>query len=343
MLIDEFDYNLPSERIAKKPARPRDSAKLMHVKGQSITDNYIYQLPQILKKDDVLVFNNTRVLPARIFGKVNKKKIEILIHSRIEENIWEVLAKPTKILSNNDIIIFSTTSYAKVIGRTKYNFPILEFFTDKNSFKDFLDSNGQVPIPPYLNRKFDNEDIIDYQTVFASEDGSVAAPTAGLHFTKKMIQKIKEMGVSIEFITLHIGIGTFKSINEKDIRKHKMHDEYFNINKDVAKRVNDAKLSGRRIIAVGTTALRALEASSYDKGIVLPSSKFTNLFIIPGHKFNVVDLLLTNFHLPRSSLMVLIAAFAGIKTIKKSYQHAINNNYRFYSYGDACLIEKNNE
>jgi len=340
MIVDQFDYNLPPERIAKRPARPRDSSKLMHISEHSIKDKYFYQLPEMLKKNDVLVFNNTRVLPARIFGEVSKRKIELLIHRQEEDYIWQVLARPSKILRDNDIVNFPDSSYAQVIGRTKHNFPILKFFTGNKSFKHFLDLNGQVPIPPYLNRKYDNEDIVDYQTVFASEDGSVAAPTAGLHFIERIIQKIKDMGIIIEFVTLHIGIGTFKNITEKDIINHKMHEEYISITEDVAKRLNNAKSNGSRIVAVGTTALRTLESSSLDGGVILPSSKFTDLFVMPGYKFKIVDLLLTNFHLPRSSLMVLISAFAGIEIIKKSYQYAIDNNYRFYSYGDACLIER---
>ena len=340
MIVDQFDYNLPPGRIAKRPARPRDSSKLMHISEHLIKDKYFYQLPEMLKKNDVLVFNNTRVLPARIFGEVSKRKIELLIHRQEEDYIWQVLARPSKILRDNDIINFPDSSYAHVIGRTKHNFPILKFFTGNKSFKNFLDLNGQVPIPPYLNRKCDNEDVVDYQTVFASEDGSVAAPTAGLHFTERIIQKIRDMGIIIEFVTLHIGIGTFKNITEKDISNHKMHEEYISITEDVAKRLNNAKSNGSRIVAVGTTALRTLESSSLDGGVILPSSKFTDLFVMPGYKFKIVDLLLTNFHLPRSSLMVLISAFAGIEIIKKSYQYAIDNNYRFYSYGDACLIER---
>ena len=340
MIVDIFDYNLPPRLVAKRPVRPRDSAKLMYIGKGTAKDYRFYQLPEIINKDDILVFNNTRVIPARIYGFRAKKKIELLLHHKNAENIWLALAKPTKVLKIGDIITFEDSSYAKVRGKSKNNSIILEFFIPYSDFQLFLSLNGKIPIPPYLKRNSDERDIKDYQTIFASTDGSVAAPTAGLHFTTELINKLKYMGVNIEFITLHIGIGTFQNIKEKNITNHLMHEEYVCISQDVANRLSNAKASGKRIIAVGTTTLRALESASQKDGRVSSVSKYTNLFIMPGYKFNIVDLLITNFHLPKSTLMILISAFAGLDKIKKSYQYAIDNNYRFYSYGDACLIER---
>ncbi len=342
--IKDYDYKLPAELIAQIPVKDRDKSKLMVLyRNMEIwEDSFFFKLPKYLKKGDLLIVNNSKVIPSRLYGKKETGgKVEILILDN-KGNIRTCLLKSSKRPKPGSIITFENGLLGRVEelldnGKVKMKF---EYDGD---FNKYLEQKGYLPLPPYIKRDKDHPfykiDKERYQTIFAKEEGSVAAPTAGLHFSPRLIQMLSDVGARIAHVTLHVSYGTFKPVRVKDIRSHNIGEEYFHIPKETAYLINEAKRSGRRVIAVGTTVVRTIETVAKEKGIVVETEGFTNLLITPGFRFKVVDALITNFHLPKSSLLFLVAAFAGLDFIKKAYKHAINKRYRFYSYGDAMFIQ----
>lgn len=344
MELKDFSYHLPEELIAQHPCQQRDRSRLMLLQRDEgkIDDSIFYRLPDMLQNGDVLVVNNSRVIPARLFGKKSTgASLEILLLVKKEvsdiSQVWEALLRPAKRLKENDIIVLNADCEAKVLARISEKKWLLQF-TCNGSFDDYLKNHGRAPLPPYIKRKNNNgligQDLERYQTIYARTPGSIAAPTAGLHFTTEVIQLLQAKGIQIAPITLHVGYGTFLPIEVSKVEDHVMEAEYYEIDAPTAGIINNA----RRVIAVGTTSTRTLESIADEKGIIEAQSGFTNIFIYPGHKFRRVGGLLTNFHLPQSSLFLLACAFAGTDLIKKAYAHAVNNGYLFYSYGDCMLI-----
>jgi len=340
MRVDAFDFDLPKDRVATRPAEPRESAKMLHVSAGNLKDREIADLPSLVRPGDVLVFNDTRVIPARLYGQRGTVPIEVLLHRRDESGAWHALARPAKRLKTEDLVEFADGFAARVEGRTSDGSVILRFTCDDETFQVKLATYGHMPLPPYIERDDDQKDQSDYQTVYAQRDGSVAAPTAGLHFTPSLMAQLKAAGAELAFLTLHVGLGTFQPVKCEDTEDHVMHREWVEIQNDVAQRLSLAKREGRRIIAVGTTSLRTLESAANEAGEIPPFAGETDLFIVPGYRFKAVDVLLTNFHLPRSTLFMLVSAFAGLDTMKQAYAHAVAQAYRFYSYGDACFLER---
>jgi len=338
MLVEKFNFFLPEELIATEPAIPRDNARMLFITNSELQNKTIKDLPELLQPDDVLVFNNTKVIPALLKGKRGDATVEANLHKKISNDTWKAFAKPAKKLRVGDNFTISEKFYATVKGKGENGEVTLKFNVSGSEFDAALVKHGLPPLPPYIAKKRtpNQRDNITYQTIFAREPGAVAAPTAGLHFTDELLTRIKEKGVKFAYITLHVGAGTFLPVKVEDTKDHKMHSEYFTISSNAAETINSAK----RIIAVGTTSLRALESACDENGKVQPYSGETDIFITPGYKFKTADLLLTNFHLPRSTLFMLVSAFVGEKTMHEAYSHAIENKYRFYSYGDACLLEK---
>ncbi len=349
--LKTYNFNLPKQLIAQKPAQPPDTCRLLILdkKEQEIIDDNFLNLTNYLQKDDVLVFNNSKVIPARLIGKKQTGgKVEILLLRQIKPNIWDCLVGNLPIKKQFGAQIFFTPTGNKgfhafagtIISRVKETAQI-KFNLSGQKLMNQIFELGQMPTPPYIKRiAKENE----YQNFFANEKkmGSVAAPTAGLHFTKRMFKKLKNKGVQIEFITLHVGLGTFAPIKDQDITKHKMHEEYFELDKQTAQHLNQAKKQNRRIIAVGTTTVRVLETCKHFSSQIsaLRSKKgFTKIYIYPSYKFKFIDAMITNFHLPKSSLILLVSAFAGTQFIKKAYQHAIKKKNYFYSFGDVMLIK----
>ncbi len=342
MRVDIFNFDLPADRIANEPASPRDSARLLHITQTGLEDKIIRDLPSLLKKGDVLVFNDTKVIPARIYGKRGEASIEATLLKQIDLSTWKCLIKNARRLKIGDNVVFGGDFSAQVLAKDADGPVTLQFNKSGPDLFAALHVHGIMPLPPYIKRGKSGEetDKANYQTVYAKHEGAVAAPTAGLHFTKELMQQIKQKGVQEEFLTLHVGGGTFLPVKVADTKDHKMHAEYGIITKQVADRLNQAKREGRRIIAVGTTAMRLLESATDEQGVIHPFSEETSIFITPGYRFRFVDVLFTNFHLPQSTLFMLVCAFAGTDVMKKAYQHAIDAYYRFFSYGDACFIEK---
>ena len=354
MRVELFDFHLPTKQIAQTPAEPRDSARLLHV-GETNRDLRIRNLPNILGPGDVLVVNNTKVLPCQLIGqryKTSKSdqsstpaRVKVTLHKQVYENTWHAFARPARKLRPGDIINFAPDYQATVSEKLLGGEVVLQFdYTEKNMLKG-LEENGFMPLPPYIKRNAENRIThrTSYQTVFASQPGAAAAPTAGLHFTPTLIKKLSENGVEIVQVTLHVGAGTFVPIKVEDTRDHLMYTEWADLSQSTSDAVNRAHSMGKRVIAVGSTSLRLLESASGKDGKVEPFCGDTNLFIVPGYQFKVVDLLLTNFHLPRSTLFMLVSAFAGLGRMQAAYAHAIKTGYRFFSYGDACLLEPNHE
>ena len=340
MKVEEFDYHLPPELIAQYPAEPRDSSRMMVLdrKTKSIEHRIFREIVDILDDSFVLVLNDTRVIPARLFGKKETgAEVEIFLSKKLEEDLWECLSRPAKRLKAGTTVHLG----GGLIGRVEEVLPegkrIIRFFPP-GALKERLPKVGQVPLPPYIKRPPTDKDLFRYQTVFARKNGSVAAPTAGLHFTERVLNALKEKGVEILYVTLHVGLGTFKPVKVDEVEKHRMESEFFEIPKDVAEAINRAKREGKRILACGTTVVRTLESAADEQGLVKASSGWTDLFIYPGYRFKVVDALLTNFHLPRSTLIMLVCAFAGKDFVLEAYRIAVEKRYRFYSYGDCMLI-----
>lgn len=344
MRVDIFDYDLPVEKIATSPARPRDASRLLDLTGGKLADKTILDLPGIFQPNDLLVINDTRVIPSRLKGLRDSVKIEITLHKQIENGIWAAFARPAKRLKQGDKIVFNSTFKATVQSRNAGEV-ILDFQSDDQTILDELHKIGRMPLPPYIKRSELSKselDQQDYQSVFAKRLGAVAAPTASLHFTPALLNEIKLQGVKQVNITLHVGAGTFLPVTASDSGDHKMHSEWAELTNDAISLIKETKKSGGRIIALGTTVLRVLESAALN-GELRAFSGETDLFITPGFTFRVVDLLLTNFHQPRSTLIMLVAAFAGTNRILEAYEYAKNNGYRFLSYGDACLIENMNK
>lgn len=349
MELKDFNYFLPTKLIAQTPIKPRDHSRLFvyNRETKKIKHDYFYNLPLYLKSGDVLVLNNTKVFPARLLGhKDTGGKIEIFLLKKINKNSWQVLVG-NKRKKLNKKIYFSKKFFGTLIKNNQDGTWVIKFNLSGNNFWQQINKYGHTPLPPYIKK---DAKLKDYQTIFANKIGSVAAPTAGLHFTKTLINKLKKQGLQIEYITLHVGLGTFAPVKTKNITKHKLHSEWVEIGKRTANRLNAAKKSGKKIIAVGTTSIRALEALTQkqkNKYIIKPAKKWVNIFIYPGYKFKFVDMIITNFHLPKSSLLMLIAAFlateknkySGITQLQKIYKLAIQKKYRFYSFGDGMLIK----
>ena len=344
MELKDFSYFLPDELIAQHPCQKRDGSRLLFLdkKKEKTADSFFFQLPDFLQSGDVLVINDSKVIPARLFGKKPTGGVlEILLLTRKiiekESQTWEVLIRPAKRLHEKDIIDLGNNSEAKVLTRISDKKWLLEFFAT-DGFDTYLKRFGRAPLPPYIKRKKTTQpDITDrerYQTVYAKNPGSIAAPTAGLHFSADVLQILQAKGIQIAPITLHVGYGTFLPIVVSEVEKHVMESEYYEISAESSQIINN----GRRIIAVGTTSTRTLESVADNDGYIRAKSGITNCFIYPGYKFKRVNGLLTNFHLPQSSLFLLVCAFAGTDLIKKAYQHAVENRYLFYSYGDCMLI-----
>jgi len=355
MRVDIFDFDLDKDLIAKEPAKPRDHSRLLDLSdGQNIVDRHFYDLPDILQKGDVLVFNDTKVIPARLYGAKGDALLEVTLY-HIEDGLsWHSFIKNAKRLKEGDVITFYTadiscdesTFKAEVLQKNGQDGVLIKFLCEADDLGALLQKYGSMPLPPYIKRDRPQKglwspynDKEDYQTVYAKTEGAVAAPTAGLHFTDNILKKLDEKGVERVFLTLHVGAGTFLPVKTDDTKDHKMHAEFGMISQESAERINLAKAQGRRIIAVGTTSLRLLESASDDKGVLHPFCGETDIFITPGYKFKIIDMIITNFHLPKSTLFMLICAIAGTDTMKNAYAHAIKEKYRFYSYGDSSILK----
>lgn len=350
MRVDLFDFDLPEEAIALRPARPRDSAKMLCVhpsKDKPISDHHVLDLPNFLRAGDALVFNDTKVIPAQLSGIRRRggpkgdleAKIELTLHLRSRPHQWKAFARPAKKLQTGDILHFGDLS-AVVMEKGDAGEVTLNFDCKAAALDEAIALVGHVPLPPYISAKRgeDERDLEDYQTIYAKNPGAVAAPTAGLHTTQRLLEAVKARGASLHHLTLHVGAGTFLPVKADDTDAHKMHAEFGIVHAKTAKALNDVRAHGGRIIAVGTTSLRLLESAVDEDGIILPFAGETDIFITPGYKFRAVDMLMTNFHLPRSTLFMLVSAFSGIDVMKSAYEHAIQSGYRFYSYGDASLL-----
>lgn len=345
----DYYYHLPEELIAQSPAEKRDLSRLMCVdrKTGELTHRIFHDIKDLLKAGDVLVVNNSKVIPARILGEKKKKegsisdgaKVEVLLLRARDTDVWECIVHPGKRLKEGAEMIFSGILEATVTGVLENGNRTVSFKYDKEKYDSIfavLDKVGSMPTPPYITKKL--EDKNRYQTVYADKNGSAAAPTAGLHFTKELLAQIEEMGVKVVPVMLHVGLGTFRPVKVDNIKEHKMHSEYFEISKESADIINEAKKNGGRIISVGTTSTRVLESASDDDGVLHPMSRDTDIFIYPGYKFKVIDGLITNFHLPESTLLMLVSAFSSRDIMLSAYDTAVKEKYRFFSFGDAMFI-----
>ena len=351
MDVARFDFDLPEELIALRPAAPRDSARLLVVRGDgSLEHRHIRDLPDLLNAGDALVVNDTKVIPARLNGRREPRagqdgegpKIEILLHRRVGAHNFSAFAKPARKLAVGDFLSLGDTLVAQVSARGDRGELELAFGLEGTALDAAIAREGEMPLPPYIagKRRTDARDRSDYQTYFADREGSVAAPTAGLHFTEELLATLERRGIAREHVTLHVGAGTFLPVTADDTSGHQMHAEWGTIAAATAHRLNAERQKGGRIVAVGSTSLRLIESAADDAGVIRPFSAETSIFITPGYRFRAVDLMLTNFHLPRSTLFMLVAAFSGLDTMKRAYAHAIVAGYRFYSYGDACLLHR---
>ncbi|HTQ70161.1 MAG TPA: tRNA preQ1(34) S-adenosylmethionine ribosyltransferase-isomerase QueA [Acidocella sp.] len=340
MQLSEFGYELPPERIATAPARPRDCARLLHVAAQGLHDHIVRDLPALLRPDDFLVVNDTKVIPARLTAMRGAAKIGITLDRRLDDGAWRVLLRNAKRVKQGDTLVIDPEFSAEVAEMLEGGAAILRFAAD--DFYAALARSGALALPPYIARPdgITDQDKSDYQTLFAAHEGAVAAPTAGLHFTPELLAGLQARGIEMAKVTLHVGAGTFLPVRVERIEEHKMHAERGFITPETAARINAAKAAGRRVIPIGTTALRLLESAATSEGVLKPFDSETDIFIYPGYRFKIADALFTNFHLPHSTLLMLVSAFAGTERIKAAYAHAIAAGYRFYSYGDACLLEK---
>lgn len=339
MNILDFDYELPEERIAQLPVEPRDSSRLMvlHPKDHTIEHHHFHQLGEFLEKGDVLIFNDTRVIPARLIGARENTggKVEIFLLRQMDKHQWEALVKPGKKVRVGSIIRFSEELACEIIDHTDFGGRIVRFIYD-GVFEEILDRLGSMPLPPYIHEKLEDQER--YQTIYSRVKGSAAAPTAGLHFTERLMERLRSKGIQFGFITLHVGLGTFRPVHVETIEDHVMHREFYSVPAETAKLIQRARNDGRRVVAVGTTSIRTLEASAMRTGNVEAGSGWTDIFIYPGYQFNVVDAVITNFHLPKSTLIMLISAFAGREFTLAAYRTAVEEQYRFFSFGDAMLI-----
>jgi len=339
MRVDLFDFDLPSDRIALRPAKPRDSARLLVVDGDQIADRIVTDLPGLLRPDDVLVFNDTRVIPAQLEGRRGEASIGATLHKREGPREWWAFIRNAKRLRVGDTVEFGGGVNASAVEKGDDGAVLLHFH-GVEPVEVLLERAGRMPLPPYIasRRPADEADRSDYQTMFAREEGAVAAPTAALHFTPELIAALDERGVAREMLTLHVGAGTFLPVKVDDTAEHKMHAEWGRIDAPTADRLNAARAAGGRLISVGTTSLRLLESASDKDGQIQPFEGDTAIFITPGYRFRAIDGLITNFHLPKSTLFMLVSALMGLDVMKAAYAHAIDSGYRFYSYGDGSLL-----
>ncbi len=358
MRVDDFDFDLPGENIALRPLARREAAKLLHVSplaSPPLSDHLIAGLPDLLHPGDALVFNDTRVVPARLSGKRigrgdTNPNIEVTLHQKSSDSCWQAFAKPGRKLRVGDVlqlggkseVCYGDSLNATISAKGEGGEITLEFEMSGAFLDEAIATHGVMPLPPYIasQRAPDARDEHDYQTIFATHKGAVAAPTAGLHFTDDLMQCLKARDISCHFLTLHVGAGTFLPVKVDDTADHKMHREWGKISETTATALNRVKAQGNRLICVGTTSLRMIETAAQADGTILPMACDTDIFITPGYKFKAVDGLFTNFHTPRSTLFMLVSAFCGLAQMRAAYAHAIHNNYRFYSYGDACLLER---
>ena len=355
MRVDLFDFDLPDERIALRPAEPRDHARLLRVRpGQPFEDRQVFELPDLLQPGDALVFNDTKVIPAQLEGirerDGNISQVSATLHMRTGPDRWKAFLRPAKRVKEGDRIRFGHSGSSCLLGTLDATVAekgdagevLLVFDLASAALDEAIAAVGHIPLPPYIasKRAEDDRDRSDYQTVYAREEGAVAAPTAGLHFTPDLLKKIRERGIEEHFVTLHVGAGTFLPVKADDTTDHKMHAEIGYVSQETANALNAVHARGGRVICVGTTSLRLIESAADEDGTVQPWSGATDIFITPGYKFRAVDLLMTNFHLPRSTLFMLVSAFSGFDTMQEAYKRAIETGYRFYSYGDASLLER---
>jgi len=339
MRVDLFDFELPQDRIALRPARPRDSARLLLVQGRDISDHQMLELPELLRPGDVLVFNDTKVIPAQLEGRRGDASIGATLHKREGPREWQAFLRNAKRARIGDMIDFGAGVAASVLDKAGDGSALLHFGGDE-PVELLLERAGRMPLPPYIasRRPADEADRSDYQTMFAREEGAVAAPTAALHFTPRLLEALDARGIGRETLTLHVGAGTFLPVKSEDTSGHQMHAEWGRIDEGTAERLNSARTSGGRLIAVGTTSLRLLESAADEGGTIQPFEGDTAIFITPGYRFKAIDGLITNFHLPRSTLFMLVSALMGLDVMKAAYAHAVDAGYRFYSYGDASLL-----
>ncbi len=345
MNLSDFDYDLPPELIAREPVRPRDASRMMVLDRRTgqYADSAFRKLPEFLGPSDMLVLNDTRVIRARIYGSLERaggtsRQVEVFFAAPVDKGSWEVMCRPGKRIRPGDRLVWGEGEFQGVFGESRNDgLRLLEFGSSK-PVEDFLARHGHVPLPPYIDREDTAADAVDYQTVYASAPGAVAAPTAGLHFTESTLEALQSRGVEILKITLHVGIGTFIPVRTEDPAKHALKPERFEVTERTASRLNAAREAGRRIVAAGTTTTRTLEYVVQRYGRLEAQTGETDLFIVPGHDFKVVNALLTNFHLPRSTLLMLVSAFTSREAILRAYRHAVQERYRFYSYGDCMLI-----
>ncbi|MBQ3213852.1 MAG: tRNA preQ1(34) S-adenosylmethionine ribosyltransferase-isomerase QueA [Clostridia bacterium] len=336
-----YFYNLPEELIAQTPLEKRDHSRLLcfDMDKKEIEHNHFYDIEKFLNKGDVLVLNNTRVMPCRLLGVKEETgaNVEIFIIKRINLTDWECLAKPGKRLKVGTIVKFNDELSCEILGDNNFGGKNVRFIFE-GTFEDVLSRVGIMPLPPYIKKRLENSER--YQTVYSKTNGSTAAPTAGLHFTTELLEKLKNKGVEICYVLLHVGLGTFRPVKEESILNHDMHTEYYELTEEVADKINKAKSEGRRIVAVGTTSVRTLESAVNSEGKLVAQTNTTKLFCYPPYKFKIVDSLITNFHLPESTLIMLVSAFAGYNETMKVYNEAIKEKYRFFSFGDACFFHK---
>ena len=339
MRVDLFDFDLPPDRIALRPARPRDSARLLVIDGEEVSDRTVLELPSLLQSGDVLVFNDTKVIPAQLEGTRGDARIGATLHKREGPRAWWAFIRNAKRLRPGDTVDFGEHVTASAVERGDDGAMLLHFHGDE-PVETLLERAGRMPLPPYIasKRPADAADRDDYQTMFANEEGAVAAPTAALHFTDRLIAALDERGIGRETLTLHVGAGTFLPVKAETINEHRMHAEWGRIEEATAQRLNAVRAAGGRLIAVGTTSLRLIESAADEDGAIQPFEGDTAIFITPGYRFKAIDGLVTNFHLPRSTLFMLVSALMGLDVMKRAYAHAIDAGYRFYSYGDSSLL-----
>lgn len=341
MKTSDFYYDLPQELIAQTPVEPRDSSRLMVINREesSVEHKSFYDIIDYLQEGDCIIANNSRVLPARIYGQRSTgARVEFLLLTQVRTNVWECLAKPGKKAREGAEFTFGDIMSCKVLEVLENGNRIVEFDCGDENFYSALDKVGQMPLPPYITEKLENQER--YQTVYSKELGSAAAPTAGLHFTPELMKRIEKKGVKIGYVTLHVGLGTFRPVKVDDVTNHKMHSEHYEVSAETAELIKTTKANGGRVIAVGTTSCRTLESvATENNGEVIACEGFTEIFIYPGYKFKVLDGLVTNFHLPESTLIMLVSAFADYNTIMNAYDIAVKEKYRFFSFGDAMLIQ----
>ena len=339
MKVDEFDFELPLERIAQHPAVPRDSARLLEV-GKALNDRLVTDLPRLLQRGDLLVYNDTRVIKARLYGKRGATSVSVTLHKAGAGGVWQAFARPARKLRVADVVDFGPGFSAEVVAKGEGGEVSLRFSLQPRELMAALERHGHMPLPPYIKRTADTDaaDVADYQTVWGIHAGAVAASTAGFHFTPRLLDALEKAGIARSAVTLHVGAGTFLPVKVSDTQEHKMHAEWGEIGASTVAAIEETRARGGRVVSVGTTALRVLETVSREDGALRPWSGETDIFITPGFRFRTVDMLLTNFHLPRSTLFMLVAAFAGLERMKDAYAHAIQQEYRFYSYGDCCLL-----